>query len=623
MCGICGVVGLEAKAPFGPFRRRAAASLRHLRHRGPDEVHLARWAGGAIGATRLAIRGLNSGSQPVVDPKTGVVVVCNGEIDNHRELRGWLQGRGHAIAQETDIAVIPGLYLEHGAAFAEHLVGAFAVAVWDPRVPCVVLARDRAGEKPLFYTVRGDEVAFASELAGLATDLDLTLEIDTEAIAGYLRRGCFVAPQTPFRGVFRVRPGEILTVTCGRVSSRRFWSLRFAAEPEAQTSEEAFDAVFRTAVSRQSDVAVPYGVFLSGGLDSSLIAAVARSVHPERPLTAYTIRFREPSYDEGAVASFAAATLGIPIATVTVGVDDVRPEIEKLVSLSGEPLADPAWVPASILSRRAALDTRLVMVGEGADELFGGYPTYLGALLADRYARWPRAIKSAIAAAVSAMPVSDKKVTTSYLLKRFVEGDGFTGLARHLMWTSQIPPRLLAALGVGGEMEAPERVLKRNILDIVQQNDCETTLAEGLLTKADRAGMGSALELRAPFLDAGVMAFAAGLPSAQRVSGLTTKRFLKRYARRYLPSTLIHKRKRGLSVPLASWLRGPLYDWTRGQLASARLEGAGVDARAAVAILDEHCARRADRTRALWTLVVLSIWLDWLAGARRPLKEAS
>jgi asparagine synthase (glutamine-hydrolysing) len=623
MCGICGVVGLEAREPSVPFQRRAAASLRRLRHRGHDEVHLARCAGGAIGATRLAIRGLNSGSQPVVDPRTGVVVVCNGEIDNHRELRRWLQGRGHTIPQETDIAVIPGLYLEHGAAFAERLIGAFAVAVWDPRVPCVVLARDRAGEKPLFYTVRGDEVAFASELAGLATDLNLNLEIDTEAIAGYLRRGCFVAPQTPFRGVFRVRPGEILTVTCGSVSSRRFWSLNFAAEPDAQPSEEAFDAVFRTAVTRQTDVAVPYGVFLSGGLDSSLVAAVARSVNPQRPLTAYTIRFAEPSYDEGAVASFAAATLGIPMATVTLGANDVRPEIEKLVSLSGEPLADPAWVPASILSRRAAFDTRLVMVGEGADELFGGYPTYIGALLADRFARWPRPIRSAIAAAVSAMPVSDKKVTTSYLLKRFVEGDGFTGLKRHLMWTSQIPPELLLALGVAGEATAPERVSERHILDIVQQNDCETTLAEGLLTKADRAGMGSALELRAPFLDAGVMAFAATLPPALRVSGLSTKRFLKRYARRYLPSTLIGRRKRGLSVPLASWLRGPLYDWTRGQLASARLAGAGIDARAAVAILDEHRARREDRARAVWTLVVLSIWLDWLAEARRPLKEAS
>jgi asparagine synthase (glutamine-hydrolysing) len=207
MCGICGVVGLDLHEPSGPFRRRAAASLHRLRHRGPDETALADAGGGAIGATRLAIRGLDSGSQPVVERSSGIVVACNGEIDNHRELRAWLEGRGHVIPQETDIAVIPALYLEHGEAFAEHLVGAFAVAIWDPRVPCVVLARDRAGEKPLFYTVRGEEVAFASELAGLATDLDLGLEIDTEAIAGYLRRGCFVAPATPFRGVFRVRPG--------------------------------------------------------------------------------------------------------------------------------------------------------------------------------------------------------------------------------------------------------------------------------------------------------------------------------------------------------------------------------------------------------------------------------
>ncbi len=621
MCGICGVVGLVSREPSGPFRRRAAASLRRLRHRGPDEVHLASAGGGAIGATRLAIRGLESGSQPVVDPGTGVVVACNGEIDNHRELRAWLTGRGHVIPQETDIAVIPGLYLEHGEAFAEHLVGAFAVAVWDPRVPCVLLARDRAGEKPLFYTVRGEEVAFASELAGLATDLDLALEIDPEAIAGYLRRGCFVAPSTPFRGVLRVRPGEVVTITSGRVRSRRFWSLRFAADAGTPPSEDAFDGVFRAAVARQSDVDVPCGVFLSGGLDSSLVAAVARNVNPGRPLTAYTIRFAEASYDEGSVASSAASVLGIPWAAVTVGSADVRREIEKLVSVSGEPLADPAWVPASILSHRAVLDVRMVLVGEGADELFGGYPTYIGALLADRYSRWPRAIKSAIAAAVSALPVSDKKVTLSYLLKRFVEGDEFTGLARHLIWTSQIPPPLLTALGVASQAPLSERALEGQILDVVQQNDFETTLAEGLLTKADRAGMGCALELRAPFLDIGVMEFAASLAAAERVRGFTTKTFLKRYARRYLPPSLVDRRKRGLSVPLASWLRGSLYDWTRALLASPRLESVGVDAAAAVAILDEHRARKADRARAVWTIVVLSVWLDWLAEIRRPPKE--
>jgi asparagine synthase (glutamine-hydrolysing) len=623
MCGICGVVGLTAQEPSGPFRRRAAASLSRLRHRGPDEEHLAPCGGGAIGATRLAIRGLNSGSQPVVDPGSGIVVACNGEIDNHHELRAWLTGRGHVIPQETDIAVIPGLYLEHGENFVEHLVGAFAVAVWDPRVPRVVLARDRAGEKPLFYTVRGGEVAFASELAGLATDLDLPLEIDNEAIAGYLRRGCFVAPATPFRDVFRVRPGEVVTIASGQVRTRRFWSLRFASAPGAETSEEAFDSIFRAAVARQSDVAVPCGVFLSGGLDSSLVTAVARSVRPDRPLTAFTIRFEESSYDEGSVASLAAKDLGIPWASVTVGLADVRREIEKLVSVSGEPLADPAWVPASILSRRAVEDVRLVMVGEGADELFGGYPTYIGALLADRYSRWPRPVRAALASAVRALPVSDKKVTISYLLKRFVEGDDFAGLARHLVWTSQIPPQLLSALGVASRTAPRERASEGHILDVVQQSDFETTLAEGLLTKADRAGMGCALELRAPFLDVGVMDFAMALPPDERVRRFTTKTFLKRYARRYLPPSLIDRRKRGLSVPLSSWLRGPLYAWTRELVSSPKLASVGVDPAAAVAILEEHRARRADRARAVWTIVVLSVWLNWLAEVRKPSREAS
>jgi len=621
MCGICGVVGLASREPSGPFRRRAAASLERLRHRGPDEVQLADAGTGAIGATRLAIRGLHSGSQPVTEKNTGIVVACNGEIDNHRELRAWLTGRGHTIPQETDIAVIPALYLEHGEAFAEHLIGAFAVAVWDPRAPRIVLARDRAGEKPLFYTVRGDEVAFASELAGLATDLDLPLEIDREAIAGYLRRGCFVAPATPFRGVSRVKPGEVVSISSGRVEARRYWSLKFQEGRPGDVTEDAFDEIFRNAVRRQSDVAVPCGLFLSGGVDSSLLAAVARSVRPETPLTAYTIRFGEASYDEGSVAATAAASLGMPWATVTVGSADVRREIEQLVSVSGEPLADPAWVPASMLSRRAVEDVRMVMVGEGADELFGGYPTYIGAMLAGRYARWPRPLKAAIASFVSALPVSDKKVTVSYLLKRFVEGDEFTGVDRHLVWTSQIPPAVLKALGVASEASRAMPDDGRNILDVVQQSDFETTLAEGLLTKADRAGMGCALELRAPFLDVGVMEFAAKLQAGDRVSGLTTKAFLKRYARRYLPASLVDRRKRGLSVPLSSWLRGPLYDWTRSLLASPRLSSVGVDPAAAVAILDEHRARRADRARAVWTIVVLSVWLDWLAETRAPLTE--
>jgi asparagine synthase (glutamine-hydrolysing) len=282
-----------------------------------------------------------------------------------------------------------------------------------------------------------------------------------------------------------------------------------------------------------------------------------------------------------------------------------------LVGLVGEPLADPAWVPTALLARRAAQDVKVALVGEGGDELFGGYPTYIGAQAAEYYARIPRVLRAAIRRAVTAWPPSDKKVAVSFLLKRFVQGAELDGVVRHLLWTSNISPSLLKRLGVPSLEPAVVERAGRALLDIVQQNDLETSLAEGLLTKADRASMRSALELRAPFLDQAVMEFAATLPGPERVRGLTTKTFLKRYALRYLPPSIVHRRKRGLSVPLANWLRGPLYEWAEDRLRSDRLATVGILNRAAVELLEEHRQRRADHARALWTLIVLSEWLAW------------
>ena len=294
----------------------------------------------------------------------------------------------------------------------------------------------------------------------------------------------------------------------------------------------------------------------------------------------------------------------------------VKPEsfvegIGELVRLVGEPLADPAWIPTALLARRAAQDVKLVLVGEGGDELFGGYPTYLGAQWADRYASLPAPLQNVIRRIVEALPPSEKKITVSYVLKRFVQAAGMEGLTRHRLWTSNISPALLARLGVA---PAAEERATGALLDVVQQHDLETSLAEGLLTKADRASMRSALELRAPFLDQAVMEFAATLPAAERVRGMTTKVFLKRYARRYLPSSIVYRRKRGLSVPLSAWMRGPLYEWSESRLSSPRLDDAGVSHRAAVELLEEHRQHRADHARALWTLIVLSEWLDWVAA---------
>ncbi len=724
MCGICGYVSFRHVADGSGLGLEAAAAragggdaLGALAHRGPDASALFAAGPAVLGATRLAIRGLADGRQPLVDGASGVVAVCNGEIDNYRELKAWLAERGRPVAQATDVAVIPGLYLELGERFPEVMVGAFAIGLWDPRRRRLVLVRDRAGEKPLFFRAeaapsRGEgagaaraglvEAMFATELAALAPAVPESAwgtaampAVDGEALAHYLRFGCFAVPRTPFAGMQKVGPGERVVIEAGGVRRERYWRWRTAgpappdlslagppspvagapspppapppfrelaagsserpAMPEAPEPPslpargaparrpappappriEDLDRVFRQAVRRQTDVEVSCGVFLSGGVDSSLVTAVARSVRPELPLRAFSLRFPETSYDEGEVAARVARRLGLTTTEVWVRPEDFMSSLPELVRMAGEPLADPAWVPAALLARRAAAEVRQVLVGEGGDELFGGYPTHSGVWLGERYEKLPRSLRRLLAGWVTRLPPSDKKVTLSFLLKRFVAGEGLEGLQRHLLWTSNIAPEILERLGfpmpangappaAGAPSALPESAGGWNaapvgtVLDRVQQHDLETSLAEGLLTKADRASMHFALELRAPFLDRDVKELAAHQRDAQRVRGFATKIFLKRYASRYLPRWVVHRRKRGLSVPLASWLRGPLRGWAEERLTSGRLDAAGIDEQAAGALFGEHLRRERDHARALWTLVVLAEWLDWAAGLAVP-----
>jgi asparagine synthase (glutamine-hydrolysing) len=620
MCGICGVIEWDGSREDAAAREgEVSRMLDCLIHRGPDGLGGDSRGAATLGAVRLAIRGLEDGRQPIVDEESGILAVCNGEIDNHLELKQWLASRGRNVDAATDVAVLPGLYLELGAAFVERLVGAFAIGLWSARDGVLLLARDRAGERPLHVIVSERGAQFASELAALAAGAGSPLVADTDALRGYLAAGFFPAPHDPFRGVRRVAPGELLEISREGIRSRRYWSWQPGTNAAAHTSPKAmsdeFDGVLRRAVSRQSEVDVPYGVFLSGGLDSSLIAAVLRKLRPEYRLAAFALKFAEASYDESEHARRVAAALGVELHCVEVGADALPGTIAELVASSGEPLADPAWVPTALLARRAAQEVKIALVGEGADELFGGYPTYIGAGIYGRYARLPGWVRGAVRRGVERWPVADKKVTLSFLLKRFVQGEGLDAVARHLLWTSTISPAVMARLGVQpAEMRRADFAAPRGApeLDLLQRLDLENSLAEGLLTKADRASMRYAIELRAPYLDVDVMEFAARLPTTERVRGFETKVFLKRFAAaRYLPSSTVYRRKRGLSVPLALWLREPLYDWARARLGANWLAEAGVRPGAAIELLEEHRQRRADYSRALWTLIVLSEWMGW------------
>src|SRR5215469_8823011 len=614
MCGICGYAAFPKLTSSKVAHVRVKAMLGSLSHRGPDATCQLNTESAVFGVTRLAIRGVTERlSQPVADPESGVIAVCNGEIDNHHELSRCLAERSRPVHHKTDIAVIPGLYLEHGEAFAKQLVGAFAIAVWDPRCSRLTLVRDRAGERPLFYTRNQKEIIFATEIAALIDHGRLHVNLDQEALRKYLQFGIFPSPDTPFGEIRKVAPGELIQFDKTGMYQRSYWRWQITETAKQPPSLDTFDQTFRSAIGRQTDVDVDFGVFLSGGIDSSLVSAVARSLHPKRPLKAYTLRFDEQSFDEGRFAEVVAKQLKMELVTVLVKPDDLRDGLKSLIRTVGEPLADPAWVPTNLLAKRAAQETKMALVGEGADELFGGYPTYIGAGIAERFGQLPSWLRFALCRVVQALPPSEKKVTMSFLLKRFVQGLSCSDITRHQLWVSTISPALLRRLGVEATDLENDDAGNGDLLDRAQRWDLETLLAEGLLTKADRASMSSSLELRAPFLDNGVMEFAKSLPVEDRVRGFKTKIFLKRYARRYLPGNLVNRRKRGLSVPISSWLRSSLKDWAIATLEKGYLEQVGIATAAAMELFSEHCQRRADHARALWTLLTLAEWLDWVA----------
>jgi asparagine synthase (glutamine-hydrolysing) len=617
MCGICGLVDFRGD-DSSLLARQLAPVAAALAHRGPDGTRLAGDETAVLGACRLTIRGPGSGLQPLAGI-SGALAVCNGEIDNHWELRRLLAARGREVQGASDVDILPALYEELGASFVSKLEGAFALAVWDPNRRQLLLARDRAGERPLFFARDRHRFAFASEIGALLRTPWISRELDDSALGDYFRRGYFPSPTTPFRHIRKVGPAEAIVVDAVAVSRDRFWRWQLGENSHPAASLAEFDTLLREAVRRQTDNDVPYGMFLSGGLDSSLIGAIASRSGARPPSRAYTIRFSEPSYDEGGAARRVARLLDLPLTEVWVEAEQFPPTLDRLCRVAGEPLADPAWVPTALLAEVAARTVRVTLVGEGADEIFGGYPTYLGIAVADALARLPRPIVRWLRTAVAKAPRSDDKVPLSLLLQKLAEGLELRGLDRHLFWNSWFSEEQLARVRpVTRSIFAGDSLRAARLLDDAQRFDFEHSLAEGLLTKADRAAMLSALELRAPYLDVGILEWSAKLEPGSRAKGLASKIFLKQYARTVLPAGVVNARKRGLSVPVSRWLRGRLREFARDSLDSARLAELGIERDVVGELFSAHLARRADYGRPLWTLIVLSRWLDQVAAPATP-----
>jgi asparagine synthase (glutamine-hydrolysing) len=616
MCGICGIVaGAGARPDLEVVKRMSS----RLIHRGPDSDGLYHEGPVALAARRLSIIDLEGGSQPIANEDGSVVVVQNGEIYNYRELRRDLERAGHRFATASDTEVLVHMYEEHGDAFVERLRGMFAIAVWDSRAGRLLLARDRFGIKPLFYRFAGGSLSFASELKSMLEQPEFSREIDPRAVAAFLAFNSIPSPLTIFAEARKLPPGCTLVWQGGEIAESRFARPRPAPADQVRNGPAGALAAelretLRDSVRAHLVADVPVGVLLSGGIDSAGLTALAAAESAE-PVRTFSIGFDESSFDELERARLIAARFRTDHHELVLR-PDAAELLPDLVEAFDEPFGDSSAVPTYLVSKLAASEVKVALSGEGGDELFGGYYTYVADLLAPRVGP----LAALAAPLVEALPSSDSKVSFDYKAKRFVRAARLPPLERHHAWKEIFPAPLRASLvGAGGGAWDPVDLLRERYSETagaeplarLQDLDLGIYLVDDLLVKTDRSSMAHSLELRVPFLDQRVAEFALGLATPLKVRGLVKKRLLRRALAPLLPKEIVRGPKQGFSIPLAAWLRGPLEPFARETLSAAMLERQGcLDPAVVTPMLDRHCSGQEDLSRQLWGLMSFTLWFD-------------
>ncbi|HXC67688.1 MAG TPA: asparagine synthase (glutamine-hydrolyzing) [Nitrospiraceae bacterium] len=626
MCGICGLVGDHDPALIERM-------LDRLVHRGPDEEGTHHDSSVALGVRRLQIIDPTGGHQPVRNETGSVWAVLNGEIYNYRELRRELIQKGHRFQSDCDTEVLVHLYEEEGPEAVYRLRGMFAYAIWDRERDLVLLVRDRLGIKPLYYTVQpgkagaSHRVLFSSELPSLLEGLpDWTIR--PQAIVDFLSLLYVPGPDTIVEGVYQLRPGEALKIARGRLEFWRYYRLDEEALSQEKCSDDdqraRFLSALRDSVQAHLVSDVPLGLFLSGGLDSASILAFMREAIPGSIRT-FSIGYDAPedqSYNEIKEARFLATHFGTDHTEALLRPDAVS-LLPRIVAGMGEPFGDSSAIPTYLVSELARQSVTVALSGIGGDELFGGYPRYLGLRTAVRYAALPAAIRASIAScAASCLPDGSGGRDVRGRIKRFLL-DGHRPLdEQYLRWTTFQPAGWDAPLFAEGLRSAMvdssalqnirnlfNRWPSREPADRAMGVDLQTYLPDDLLRIGDRMSMVHSLELRVPFCDHHLLAFACSLPAATRLQDWKLKGFMRSALQNILPERIISSPKRGFMLPLARWLREDLREMSRDVLSDEAIRHRGYVNPAYVQwLLDEHQSGRRNFTDQLYALMVLELW---------------
>lgn len=597
-----------------------------LSHRGPDAQGVDVNQGVGLGSRRLIVIDPGGGGQPMANENRSVRVVQNGEIYNFRELRSDLEQRGHRFRSQSDTEVIVRAYEEYGLDFPQHLNGMFAIALHDSDNQRLLLVRDPLGVKPLYFGVTTDQqLVWGSETKALLASGLLPPSLSIDALGQFLSWEYVPGRQTLLQNVHKLLPAQMLiaNLSNGAITTKTYWDIPLPGDPNragADDWEAQIDATVQRCVKRQLVSDVPLGAFLSGGVDSSLVVAAMG------PAKVFSIGFDDPSYNELAFAKQVAAHLDVEQVTETVR-PDVANLFDTLMHSLDDPIGDFSIFPTYLISALARQHVTVALSGDGGDELFAGYESYL----AERYARWYQYLPAPLRqklfpALIGRLPPAPAKKGLSNMLQRFVEGASYPRNLGHTRW------RLFAADTLKDSLFTPEAAQQlvtptdahvqklfdlageRPVLDKSLYVDVKSYLSDNCLVKVDRMSMATSLEVRVPLLDKELVELAFQVPAKLKIAGRTTKSILKRVATRHLPKHCIYRPKEGFSIPMKHWLGTEFRPLLEHYLAPPRLAEAGVfNPSTVTALKQEHLAGRANHSHVLWSLIVFEAWQDrWL-----------
>jgi asparagine synthase (glutamine-hydrolysing) len=615
LCGIAGFTTVNWRAE----PERILDATKSLTHRGPDQQGVFRSRYCSLGATRLKILDLHAGDQPLYSEDGDVVIVFNGEVYNHLELRRELEALGHTFTTHCDTETVLHSFLEWDTDCFERLRGMFAVAFWSDSRERLVLGRDRIGIKPLYFTQRDGDLFFGSELKAILVHPEIERRLSLKGLDCYLSLNYVPSPWTLIDGIEKLPPGQWLEWKNGEVTTETYWQLP-AIEPIERSLEEAkaeLDGLLRQSVAEHLMSDVPLGFWLSGGVDSSTILHYAAETAGSR-LHTFSISFNGRSFDESSYIREVAERYDTDHQQLDLGPDlDLTGAIEQDPNYSDEPSADAGALPVWFLSKMCRERTTVVFSGEGADEIFGGYLTYKANMIAAKVRHLPAASIRLLLKSLAAWPVSDEKISFEYILKRLLEGSLMRPERAHVYWNGSFSDKEKAEFmevplpGSLAEMLRPlGNALPGDGLSPHLEFDQKYFLPDDILVKSDRMSMAHSIEVRPLLLDHRIVEFAATLPADMKIRGGTQKFLLKELMRDKLPPSILKRKKIGFDIPAHEWFRGPLLPLLRDTLDAAEAEYSDLFSFPVLRrYLQLHLDRKLNIGYHLWGLMILLLWM--------------